>query len=236
MSTDEVGELLKAKNNNRGTKKPKINMTTKGQSRREVIIPMTKSNAELIVNSAHIHISNVNKCLKNSKSNIIADFIRFNASGIIITTNSPANDLDLSTIENYLKNVQNINPDSIESPRLPKSKSYMKIVGLPYSSELGVMSPDIIKGVLKNSHLFKDASLASKPRVIKASPKSDKAVVWVDIWDSQNGSCAKNIINRRFNVERYIVTVHGTNMNPGIPQCYSLNEWTDFRVRVSGQE
>jgi len=108
--------------------------------------------------------------------------------------NKPASDLDLSTIEKYLKKIQNINPDSIESPCLPKSKSYMKIIGLPYSSELGVMSPDIIEGVLKDSHLFKDATLASKPWVIKASPKSDK--VWVDIWDSQSSSCTKNIINR----------------------------------------
>ena len=66
---------------------------------------MAKSNAELIVNSAQIHISNINKCLKNSKSIIVADFICYNASGIIITMNTPANDLDLSTIENYLKNV-----------------------------------------------------------------------------------------------------------------------------------
>ena len=195
MSADEVGKMLKAKNSNGGTKKPKINMTTREQSRREIIIPMAKTNTELIVNSAHIHISNINKCLKNSKSNIFADFIHFNVNGIIITTNKPANDLDLSTIEKYLKSIQNVNPDSIKSPCLPKSKSYMKIIGLPYSSELGVMSPDIIEGVLKDLHLFKDATLASKPCVIKASPKSDKAVVWVDIWDSQSGSCAKNIIN-----------------------------------------
>ena len=199
LSANEVGKMLKAKNSNGGMKKPKVNMTTRGQSRREVIIPMTKFNAELIVNSAHTHISNINKCLKNSKSNIFADFIQVNVNGIIITTNSPASDLDLSTIKKYLKNVQNVNPDSIESSRLPKSKSYMKIIGLPYSSELGVMSPDIIEGVLKESHLFKDATLASKPHVIKASPKSDRAVVWVDIWDSQSGSC-ENIINCRFNV------------------------------------
>ena len=87
---------------------------------------MTKANAELIVNSAHIHVSNVNKCLKNSKSDTFVDFIRSNINGIIITTNKPASDLDLSTIEKYLKNVQNVNPDSIESPRLPKFKSYIK--------------------------------------------------------------------------------------------------------------
>ena len=110
-------------------------------------------------------------------------------------TNKPMSNLDLSIIKKYLKSIQNVNLDSIESPCLPKSKSYMKIIGLPYSSKLGVMSPDIIKGVLKNLHLFKDATLALKPHVIKASPKSNKAVVWVDIWDSQSGSCAKNTIN-----------------------------------------
>ena len=127
---------------------------------------MTKTNTELIINLAHSHISNINKCLKNSKSDTFADFIWFNVNGIIITTNKPASDLDLSTIKKYLKNVQNVNLDSIESPRLPKSKSYMKIIALPYSSELGVMSPDIIEGVLKDSHLFKDMTLASKPCVI----------------------------------------------------------------------
>ena len=225
LSADEVGKMLKAKNSIGGTKKPKINMTTRGQLRREVIIPMTRANAELIVNSAYIHTTNVNKCLKNSNSNIVADFIRFNTNGIIITMNKPVSDLDLSTIKKYLKSVQNIIPESIESPCLPKSKSYMKIIGLPYSSELGVLSPDYIKGILVKSHLFKDATLALKPRIIKASPKLDKAVVWVDIWDSQSGSCTKNIINRRFNVGRFIATVHGTNMNPGVPQCKNCWKW-----------
>ena len=75
LSADEVGKMLKAKNSGVDNKKPKINMMTRGPSRREVIIPMTKVNAELIVNSAHIYISNVNNCLKIFKSNIIADFI-----------------------------------------------------------------------------------------------------------------------------------------------------------------
>ena len=67
LLADEVGKMLKAKNSSEGSKKPKINMTMKEQSRREVIIPMIKTNTELIINSAHIYTSNVNKCLKNSK-------------------------------------------------------------------------------------------------------------------------------------------------------------------------
>ena len=75
LSADEVGKMLNIKNRRMGMKKLKINMMTREPSRREVIILMTKVNAELIVNSAHIHISNVKKCLKSSKSDIITDFI-----------------------------------------------------------------------------------------------------------------------------------------------------------------
>ena len=67
--------------------------------------------------------------------------------------------------------------DSIESPHLPKSKSYLKILRLPYTMENGVITPDIVKGVLKDVYLFKDVILALKSYIIKASPKSDMAVV-----------------------------------------------------------
>ena len=94
-----------------------------------------------------------------------------------ITTNKLANNLNLSTIEKYLKSIQNVNSDLIESLCLPKSKSYMKIIGLPYKIKQDIISPDYIEGVLKETHLFKDVVLASKPCVIKVSLKSDMAVV-----------------------------------------------------------
>ena len=192
--------MLKAKNSRVGNKKPKINMTTRGLSRKEVIISIAKSNAELIINLAHTHISNINKCLTNSKSDIVADFIQITNNGIIITTNKPANMLDLSTIEKFLKNIDNVNLDLIEGLCLPKSKSYMKIIGLPYKIKQGVIIPDYIEGILKETYLFKNVVLASKLHVIKVSSKSDIVVVWMDIWDFQSSSLAKNIINHRFNV------------------------------------
>ena len=101
--------------------KPKLNMTTRGPSRKEVIILITKSNAELIMKSAHKHITNINECLKNSNSDIIADFICLSNNGIIITMNRPANVTELSRIENFLKKIDNIDPVSIEVSYLPKS-------------------------------------------------------------------------------------------------------------------
>ena len=139
LLADKVEKMLKAKNSGVSIKKPKINMTTKRLLRKEVIIPMAKTNAELIINLAHIYISNINNCLKNSKLDTIVDLICLIYNRIIITTNKLANPLDLSAIEKYMKNIKNINLDSIKSSCLPKSKSYMKIIRLSYTTENEVM-------------------------------------------------------------------------------------------------
>jgi len=135
LSADEVRKILKVKNRSKDKKKPKLNMTTRGLSRKKVIIPMAKLNVELIVKSAHIHITNLNECLKNSEADIITNFIHILNNEIIITTNHPASPSKLSRIEDFLKKIDNINLDSIEGLHLPKSKSFMKIIGLPYNSK-----------------------------------------------------------------------------------------------------
>jgi len=67
--------------------------------------------------------------------------------------------------------------------------------------------------------------LAAKLQVIKASSKSDIAIAWIDIWDIQNSSKAKLLINYSFNYGRFIITIRGTNMNLGIPQCHNCWKW-----------
>ena len=187
--------MMKAKNSSKRKKKPRVNMTTRRLFRKQVIIPIAKLNTELIINSANHHISNINKCLKNIKSDVVADFICSTNDRLIIIINKPANASNLNMIEKYLENIENINSDSINCLCLPKSKLYLKIIGLSHVTEQGVISSNIIEDILKKSHLFKDIMLASKPCIIKASPKSDMVVIWVDIWNSQSGSMAKNIIN-----------------------------------------
>jgi len=93
----------------------------------------------------------------------------------------PASPSDLTTIKKYIKNINNIALDSIKSSHLLKSKSYLKIIGLLHLMDNSIITPNFVKGVFKKTHLFKDMSLASKPQIIKASSKSDMAVVWVNI-------------------------------------------------------
>ena len=76
----------------------------------------------------------------------------------------------------------------------------------------------------------------SRPRVIKVSPESDMAIVWIDIWDIQSGKNAKMLINRCFNVGNYIATIRGANMNSGVPQCKNCWKWghSTFSCRIQG--
>ena len=86
-------------NSNKGQKKPRINMTTKRPSRKQIIIPMAKLNTKLIIYSASSNITNINKCLKNTKLDIIADFICLTNDEVIITTNKLANISNLLIIK-----------------------------------------------------------------------------------------------------------------------------------------
>ena len=165
-----------------------------------------------------MYIININHALKGIKSNIIADFIHVEDKRIVIMTNNVASPSDLQEIEKCVKNSLISNMDQISSPRLPQSKLYLKIVGILYISECSnvQISPNEVEGILKANHIFNDIILTSKPKIIKISSKSDMAIIWIDIWDTQNGSNVRKIINRHFNVGSFIATVQGANMNLGV--------------------
>ena len=67
---------------------------------------------------------------------------------------------------------------------LPKSKLYLKIISIPfypYPNSQEKLSLSDVETILKQNHIFDNITLASKPRVIKVSPKSDMAIIWIDI-------------------------------------------------------
>ena len=75
--------MIKTKNQGKRQKKPKINITTKEPSRKQIIISMAKFNTELTINSANQQVTNINKSLK---SDIIVDFIYIINDEVIVTT------------------------------------------------------------------------------------------------------------------------------------------------------
>jgi len=128
----------------------------------------------------------------------------------------------MAIINNYVKSLNDINSLQVDESHLPKSKFYLKIIGIPFfphANSQRRLTLNDIEMILKQNHIFNNISLTSKPRVIKVSPKFDMSIIWLDIWNVQSGSNMKMLINKCFNVRNYIVMICGANMNPGIPQC-----------------
>ena len=155
------------------------------------------------------YITNINRVLKNIKLEVMAEFICMEKSGLVITANKVASALDLQAIEKYIKNSYNVDMDNVESPRLLQSKLFFKIIGILYISEItnSYIMSDKIKSIIKANYIFNNVVLASKSRVIKMLSKSDISIIWINIWNIQSRVKAKGLINKYFNVRRYITTI-----------------------------
>jgi len=112
--------------------KPRIKMTTKELSRKHIIIPMSSDNISSFMKNSSLNIANINRELRNAKTDVLVDYIRLDNMGIIIITSKVAQQSDLSIIDHYVKNSNDINALQVEDSRLPKSKSYLKIIGIPF--------------------------------------------------------------------------------------------------------
>ena len=99
--------------------KCQINMMTKGPLYKQVIFPISSNYRVKFMKNSAIHVANLNRNLKNSKSEVLVDFIRSDPVGITIVTNKVSQASDLITIENYVKNSESINLSQVDMPCLP---------------------------------------------------------------------------------------------------------------------
>ena len=102
--------------------KSKIKLTAKDLSRKQIIVSMDNENKIKFMTLSSDHVINLNKTLKNIKSDIIIDYICIKQNSITIVTSKVALSSDLQVIENIVKNVENTNFEDIETPYLPQSK------------------------------------------------------------------------------------------------------------------
>ena len=190
------------------------------------------------MSSSGDYITNINRALRNIKSDILADFVYSDHCSLIITTNKVAAHLDLNVIENYVKNINIIKTKDIMTLCLSQSKLYLKIIGIPYYKESTkfLINSSNMEKTIQSTHILNNIQLVSKLRVIKALPKSDMAVIWFDIWDIKSSVRAKCLINRCFNVGNHIATIRGANMNSDVFQYKNCWKWdhTTFTYQAQG--
>lgn len=60
---------------------------------------------------------------------------------------------------------------------------------------------------LSSSLPFESVISVSLSYIIKIFPSSDISVIWIDIWDFQEGSKSKTLINHTFNFGQHTIIV-----------------------------
>ena len=118
LSNKKIEQINKLIFNISDKPKPRINMMTKGPSRKQIIVPMSSSNANKIMAASGEYIANLNCSLKNTKSGLSIDFIRVDHQGLIVTSNRVTSLSDISIISKYVKSYD-VNTNDIQDAQLP---------------------------------------------------------------------------------------------------------------------
>ena len=153
--------------NNTDKLKPHINITNKGPLYKQIIISMGNENITKFIASSGEYVTNINHALKDIKSDIFINFIHFNNCSLIVTSNKVTSPSDLGMVENYIINANSINSNDIQTACFLQSKSYLKILSIYYYIE-GINTS--VK-IIKSTYIFNNINIASKPCIIKVSPK-----------------------------------------------------------------
>ena len=83
---DQVNSIVNSLNKS----KPWIRMTTKGPSRKQVIITMSGKNILSFMKNSSLHVANINRNLQNAKSDVLVDYLHSENWGITVITNKVA--------------------------------------------------------------------------------------------------------------------------------------------------
>jgi len=82
---------------------------------------MDQSNMSVIINHANTFIRNINNHLCEHNLNVVADFIRSEDHGVIITADQAASSQDMNIIEKCIKEFESINSEHVNSVTIIRS-------------------------------------------------------------------------------------------------------------------
>ena len=101
--------------NNTGKLKPHINITTKKLFCKQIIISKGKENITKFMTSSEKYITNINHTLKSIKSDVFIIFIHFDYYGFIVTSNKVTSPSDIDVVEDYIRNINSIDSNNIQT-------------------------------------------------------------------------------------------------------------------------
>ncbi|KAF9442277.1 Gag-like protein [Macrolepiota fuliginosa MF-IS2] len=142
--------------------------------------------------------------------------------GWILVTTTVASQADLKVIRLGFKAVSP--PGTKFYLCLPQSKSYLKVINIPFFKTLPYASGDV-RAAFAQSPLAPHLNLMDKPRIVCISRASNMCTTWFKIWDSQQGTSAQYLVRRTVMVNRVGSPIYAAKVNQGKSLCQKCWHW-----------
>jgi len=198
--------------------------TAPGPTRRQVLVSFGKGLAPNL-DVARLHTA-VNQALSAAHAKVAVLSSGPAYDGYSLTTSQVANNKDLELIRGV---VAPLLPTGLQYwVGLPTSTSFVKIVDVPYYSNLvNKVKTTVteVKAAIAASPLAENFKYAADPRIVRNSDASTTAKVYINIWDSQAGTRAKGIIDKPILFGTCSCYVRAATANPGAPLCQRCWRW-----------
>ncbi|KAF9440553.1 hypothetical protein P691DRAFT_687311 [Macrolepiota fuliginosa MF-IS2] len=180
-------------------------MTTTGPNRRQVVVTFEPNAAgDNVAPDRTTLLADINQHLLAAQSQARVESGRMGYGGWILVTTTVASQADLEVIRLGFKAASL--PGMKFYLRFPQSKSYLKVIDIPFFKTLPYASINA-EGVMEHhpatyivegdvwaafawSPLAPHLNLVDKPRIVCTSRASDMCTAWFKIWDSQQGTSA----------------------------------------------
>jgi len=109
-----------------------LKMTIQGPTRCQVLILLDPAAIETVVANAASVVLSCNKDLVEARSKLRVESVCKVWNGVSMSTNSVASAAELEVIKQWLKKTAGLGESTEVEPHLPQSKSFLKILGVPY--------------------------------------------------------------------------------------------------------
>jgi hypothetical protein len=113
----------------------------------------------------------------------------------------------------------------------PQSKAHLILKGFDYYTTRYSKRPeDILTGeqvveMMTSVQQFAGIECVRNPAVIRSKGSNDMAVVFMDIWDSQNGINSRNLVNKVYHIGGKLIRVEYARPREFVLQCQKCWKW-----------
>ncbi|CAA7271389.1 unnamed protein product [Cyclocybe aegerita] len=199
--------------------------TSEGPTRKQVLVSFGGTPPNLTKFFTESAVRAANGYLRDGRSMLKVTSIVCAYDGLSLVTPAVASPSDLDILRNFIR--ESLPMGTPFEVALPSSTSFIKILDVPYFDPKGLkITQEALEKALRTSvHAEVFAYLSTKPRIDRNSAHSTSCTVYCNIWDSQQGTCAKKALGQPIFLAGRSCAIRPAARHTGVPLCQRCWKW-----------